>query len=75
MELIGHNTEDIVRGLDFLVNTNISPAILIAHTIKGKGVSYMEDIQRFGAAPNDEQFKLLWKNWVRVMAYEQNGCN
>ena len=69
MEIDGHNTEDIVRGLDFLVNTNDSPAILIAHTIKGKGVSYMEDNPAFhGAAPNDEQFQIAMEELGEVMA-------
>ena len=68
MEIDGHNTEDIVRGLDFLVNTNDNPAILIAHTIKGKGVSYMEDNPAFhGAAPNDEQFKIAMEELGEVM--------
>lgn len=69
MEIDGHNTEDIVRGLDFLVNTNDKPAILIAHTIKGKGVSYMEDNPAFhGAAPNDEQFQIAMEELGEVMA-------
>ena len=68
MEIDGHNTEDIVRGLDFLVNTNDNPAILIAHTIKGKGVSYMEDNPAFhGAAPNDEQFQIAMEELGEVM--------
>ena len=56
-EINGHNMNEVVEGLDFLKNTNDNPAILIAHTVKGKGVSYMEDNPSFhGAAPNDEQF-------------------
>lgn len=56
-EIDGHDMEEIVEGLNFLDNTNNGPSILIAHTIKGKGVSYMENNPSFhGAAPNDEQF-------------------
>ena len=59
MEIDGHDMDDVVRGLDFLVNNNDNPAILIANTIKGKGVSFMEDNPAFhGAAPNDEQLKV-----------------
>lgn len=69
MEIDGHDTEDIVKGLEFLVNTNDNPAILIAHTIKGKGVSYMEDNPAFhGAAPNDEQFQIAMEELGEVMA-------
>ena len=58
-EIDGHNMEEIVAGLDFLVSNDSNPAILIAHTVKGKGVSYMEDNPAFhGAAPNDEQFDI-----------------
>jgi transketolase len=56
-EIDGHNMSEISEGLDFLEQTNDGPAILIAHTIKGAGISYMENNPSFhGAAPNDEQF-------------------
>jgi len=56
-EIDGHDMEEIVEGINFLDNTNNGPSILIAHTIKGRGVSYMENNPSFhGAAPNDEQF-------------------
>ncbi len=57
-EINGHDMSEILEGLDFLANTNDKPSILVAQTIKGKGVSYMEDNPSFhGAAPNDEQFE------------------
>ena len=56
-EINGHDMGEIMEGLDFLEQTNDGPAILIAHTIKGAGISYMENNPSFhGAAPNDEQF-------------------
>jgi transketolase len=59
MEIDGHDMNEIVEGIKFLDTSNDAPSILIAHTIKGKGVSYMEDNPSFhGAAPNDEQFAL-----------------
>ena len=59
MEIDGHDMNEIVEGIKFLATSNDAPSILIAHTIKGKGVSYMEDNPSFhGAAPNDEQFAL-----------------
>ena len=51
--------EEIIEGIQFLDDSNDGPSILIAHTVKGKGVSYMEDNPSFhGAAPNDEQYAL-----------------
>ena len=69
MEIDGHHTEDIVEGLDFLTSTTDNPAILIAHTIKGKGVSFMEDNPAFhGAAPNDEQYRIAMEELGEVLA-------
>ncbi len=69
MEIDGHDMDDVVRGLDFLVNNDDNPAILIANTVKGKGVSFMEDNPAFhGAAPNDEQFKLAMNELGEVMS-------
>jgi len=69
MEIDGHNTEEVVKGLDFLISNNDNPAILIANTIKGKGVSYMEDNPAFhGAAPNDEQFRVAMEELGEVLA-------
>ncbi|CAI8290294.1 MAG: Transketolase 2 [Candidatus Poseidoniaceae archaeon] len=58
-EIDGHDMTEIVDGIKFLDESNDAPSILIAHTIKGKGVSYMENNPSFhGAAPNDEQFAI-----------------
>ena len=60
---------EIVDGIKFLDESNDAPSILIAHTVKGKGVSYMEDNPAFhGAAPNDEQFKIAMEELGEVMA-------
>ena len=56
-EIDGHNMSEVVEGMNYLSETNDGPSILIAHTVKGKGVSFMEDNPSFhGAAPNDEQY-------------------
>ena len=56
-EINGHNMSEVVEGMNYLSETNDGPSILIAHTVKGKGVSFMEDNPSFhGAAPNDEQY-------------------
>ena len=39
----GHDYSQIMQGLDFLSNADTQPRILIADTIKGKGVSFLED--------------------------------
>jgi transketolase len=42
-EMNGHNMEDIVTKLEMAVGFKGRPTVLIAHTIKGKGVSFMEN--------------------------------
>jgi len=69
MEIDGHDMNEVIKGLDFLIDNKDNPAILVAHTIKGKGVSYMEDNPSFhGAAPNDEQFKQAMEELGEVVA-------
>jgi transketolase len=43
-ELDGHNISEILSTLHFAGATAGRPSILIAHTIKGKGVPYMENV-------------------------------
>jgi transketolase len=42
-EMNGHNMEDIINKLEMAISFQGRPTALIAHTIKGKGVSYMEN--------------------------------
>jgi transketolase len=42
-EMNGHNMEDIVNKLEMAVSFQGRPTALIAHTVKGKGVSFMEN--------------------------------
>jgi transketolase len=41
-EIDGHNMEEICAGLDWAEGNRSSPSLLVAHTIKGKGISYMQ---------------------------------
>ncbi|GAB2556525.1 transketolase [Spirosoma areae] len=44
VEVDGHNIEELLTTLDRLTATpNGKPKLVIAHTVKGKGVSYMEN--------------------------------
>jgi len=54
----GHDMHEIVSALKDSKTGN-GPTAIIASTVKGKGVSYMENNPAFhGAAPNDEQYAL-----------------
>ncbi len=43
IEIDGHNLDEIKSALENARATSGIPTVIIAHTIKGKGVSYMED--------------------------------
>ena len=56
-EIDGHDMQAIIDAID---NTNNSdkPNVIIAKTIKGKGVSFMENqVGWHGKAPNEEEYK------------------
>lgn len=54
----GHNIEEILNAFDEAKTIKDKPTVIVAKTIKGKGVSFMEDRAEWhGKAPNDEQYK------------------
>ena len=68
IEADGHDIEDLLAKLEEAMAVDDQPAIIIAHTIKGKGVSFVEaDYTFHGRALNQEQAVLareeLNANW------------
>ena len=58
----GHNIQEIIDAFHVAKNVKDKPTCIIAKTIKGKGVSYMEnDVKWHGIAPNEEQYQLAMK--------------
>ena len=56
VEADGHDMEDLLAKLEEAKAVQEQPAIIIAHTIKGKGVSFVEaDYTWHGRALNQEQ--------------------
>lgn len=54
----GHNLEDIVHGFEKAREYKVAPTLLLARTVKGKGVSFMENEAGWhGKAPSEEQAK------------------
>lgn len=52
----GHIFEQIIDAVNQAKNTKGKPTIIIANTVKGKGISFMENgVSWHGAAPNQEQ--------------------
>jgi len=56
-EINGHSLREILDTLEFLGNVHDQPQMIIAHTTKGKGVSFMEGDSRWhGRAPNNDEY-------------------
>lgn len=58
-EVDGHNIKDIINGLDRVDKIIGKPKLIIAHTIKGKGISFAENVVAFhNGELTKEQFEL-----------------
>ena len=58
LQIDGHNVSEILEALDQARSHQEGPTVIIANTIKGKGVGFMEgDNHWHGVAPNREQLE------------------
>lgn len=58
IKIKGHNIKQILQAFDQAEKIKNKPSIIIARTIKGKGVSFMENVVDFhGRAPTPEEAK------------------
>lgn len=56
IQIDGNNIEEIIKAFHETENIIGKPTVIIAHTFKGKGVSFMEWINAFhGKAPTEEE--------------------
>ena len=59
----GNNIEEILSAFEIAKQTKNKPTCIIAKTIKGKGVSFMENKAEWhGKAPNEEEYEEAMKN-------------
>lgn len=57
IEINGHNINEIYNAIETAKKAD-KPTVIVANTVKGKGVSFMENNAGWhGKAPNDEQLK------------------
>jgi len=58
IEVDGHDMEAVLTAFADARGFDSGPTIIIAHTVKGKGVSFMENNNEFhGKAPTEEQYR------------------
>ena len=64
-EIDGHNLEQLIDALENAKNNKEKPTAIIAHTIKGKGISFMEDDNNWHyKTPSPEELKLALKELI-----------
>jgi len=62
IEIDGHDIDQVLGALEKAKGIKGKPAVIIAHTIKGKGVSFMENNVNFhGKAPNAKEMEIALK--------------
>jgi len=66
LEIDGHNIEAIIRALDYGETVKNKPTCIIAYTVKGKGVSFMEDTHKWhGRPPNRDEYEEALKELMK----------
>lgn len=69
LEVDGHNVRQVLEALDAAEQIHDRPALVLAHTTKGKGVSFMEnDAHWHGVPPSEAEFR-------RAIAELEEGCH
>ena len=59
LEIDGHSMVEIVDALDWATTIDSGPCAIVANTVKGKGVSFMEGNPAFhGMAPDDDELRV-----------------
>ena len=62
IKIDGHDIEEILKAFEVAKNIKGKPTCIIAKTIKGKGISFMENqVSWHGKAPNEEQYNIAMK--------------
>ena len=68
VEIDGHDVAAVDETLAGVPFEPGRPSCVIAHTVKGKGISFMEDEKKWHhGVPSDEQYKLAMKELEQKM--------
>lgn len=65
----GHNFDEIEAAFAHAKTVKGKPSVIVAKTVKGKGVSFMENkVNWHGSAPNAEQYEAAMQDLNRVLS-------
>ncbi|MBD3264011.1 MAG: transketolase [Candidatus Omnitrophica bacterium] len=68
----GHNIEELLESFDEAKTVKMKPTVIIAHTVKGKGVSFMEHVVDFhGRAPTEEEKDIALAELIEIERIEE----
>ena len=74
IEIDGHNIDQILAALKESNTTKGKPSAIIAHTIKGKGISFMENNPQWHSKGlSDEQYEAALRDIESEKAAIANG--
>jgi transketolase len=66
IEINGHDIAQVIDALQKACNVKAMPTVIIANTVKGKGVSFMEGKSEWhGKVPSDDEMKLAIEELTR----------
>lgn len=73
LEMDGDQMDDIVKTLDGIDTTGNKPTLVISHTTKGKGVSFMENVAKWhhGVPSEEEYAQAIQEIETRIKSLEE----
>ena len=75
IEIDGHNVRQILEALDQAAHIHDRPTVVIGHTTKGKGCSFMEGQSRWhGRAPNAQELACALEELAQGAAKERQNA-
>ena len=67
----GHNLKELLEAFRIAKTVKLKPTVIIAHTVKGKGVSFMEHVVDFhGRAPTEKEREIALKELSEIEKVE-----
>jgi transketolase len=69
IKIDGHNFDEIIAALDKAEECKGKPTMILAKTVKGKGVSFMENsVAWHGKAPNADEYAVAVKDLDKIIS-------
>jgi len=69
----GHNIKELLEAFRIAKTVKQKPTVIIAHTVKGKGVSFMEHVVDFhGRAPTEKEREIALKELSEIEKVEED---